>query len=197
MTRVSWFAASLLLATLVSQALPRAAAQAPAAAPAQAAPSAPAPPAPTKSVYGKLLNVDTRLNSVLMAEDSGAQLAWQFNAAVIAEAARFKAGDPLIVIYRQIGPGPKDKRVTAIAFPGSAKSPIYFNMTGDRVVLRSAAGVDGACDKTAGAVSESVIPAGGLAEVLEACWCCAPAGEACTPGTRSGLGRAYLAQCFK
>jgi len=159
------------------------------------APAATSTPAPTKSVYGKLLSVDKTLNNVLMTEDGGAQLAWHFEAPVIAEAARHKPGAPLIVIYRQTSP--KEKRVTAIAFPGTAKSPIYVNMTGDRVVLRSAAGVDGACDKTTGSVSESVIPAGGLAEVLEACWCCAPAGEACTPGTRSGLGRAYLAQCFK
>jgi len=107
-------------------------------------------PAPTKSVYGKLLSVDKALNNVLMTEDGGAQLAWRFDAAVIAEAARFKAGDPLIVIYRQIGPGAKDKRVTAIAFPGSARSPIYVNMTGDRVALRSAAGVDGKCNATTG-----------------------------------------------
>jgi hypothetical protein len=194
MKRALWLASSLLLATLVSQAPSPAAAQAPPAAPA-AAPAA--TPAPTKSVYGKLLSVDTKLNNVLMAEDGGAQLAWQFSAPIVAEAARFKAGDPLIVIYRQIGPGAKDKRVTAIAFPGTAKSPIYVNMTGDRVVLRSAAGVGDRCDQTTGAVSESTIPAGGLAEVLESCWCCAPAGEACSPGTRSGLGRAYLAQCFK
>ncbi len=193
MTRVSWFAASLLLASL-SGAAPRAAAQAPPAAP---APAAAATPAPTKSVYGKLLSVNRTNNNVLMTEDGGAQLAWQFSAPVIAEAARFKAGAPLIVIYRQIGPGPKDKRVTAIAFPGSAKSPIYTNLTGERVVLRSVAGVGGHCEQTTGSVSESVIPDGGLAEVLEDCWCCAPAGETCTPGTRSGLGRAYLAQCFK
>jgi hypothetical protein len=194
MTRVSWFAASLLLATLVTTASPRAAAQAPPAAP---APAAAATPAPTKSVYGKLLSVSKTNNNLLMAEDGGAQLAWQFSAPVIAEAARFKAGDPLIVIYRQIGPGPKDKRVTAIAFPGSAKSPIYTNLTGERVLLRSAAGVGGRCEQTTGTVTESVIPADGLAEVLEDCWCCAPAGESCTPGTRSGLGRAYLASCFK
>jgi len=192
MSRVSGRVSGLLLgaALFVAAGALLARAQAPAQAPA-----ATATPAPTKSVYGKLLSVDKTRNNVLMTEDGGAQLAWHFNAPVIAEAARFKPGDPLIVIYRQTSP--KEKRVTAIAFPGTAKSPIYVNMTGDRVVLRSAAGVDGACDKTAGNVSESVIPAGGLAEVLEDCWCCAPAGEACTPGTRSGLGRAYLAQCFK
>jgi hypothetical protein len=160
------------------------------------APSQEAPaPAPTKSVYGKLLSVDKTLNNLLMSEDGGAQLAWHFDAAVIAEAARFKPGDPLIVIYRQTTP--KQKRVTAIAFPGTAKAPIYVNMTGDRVVIRSAAGVDGACNQTSGAVSESVIPSGGLAEVMDECWCCSPAGATCTPTTKSGLGRAFLAQCFQ
>ena len=70
-------------------------------------------------------------------------------------------------------------------------------MTGDRVVIRSSGGVDGSCNQTSGTVSESLIPSGGLAEVLEECWCCAPAGETCTPGNKSGLGRALLARCFK
>jgi hypothetical protein len=48
-----------------------------------------------------------------------------------------------------------------------------------------------------GAVSESVIPSGGLAEVMDECWCCAPVGESCTPGNKSGLGRALLVRCFK
>lgn len=159
------------------------------------APAAPTPP--TKSVYGKLLSVDTGLNNVLMTEDGGAKLAWRFDARVVAEAARFKPGAPVIVIYRQTGPGPKDKRVTAIAFPGSAKAPIYMNLTSDRVVLRSAAGVNGSCSQTSGPVSESTLPSGGLAEVMDECWCCAPAGDSCTPGTKSGLGKAFLAQCFK
>jgi hypothetical protein len=168
----------------------RVSAQAPAPAPA----AAPAP-APTKSVYGKLLSVDKTLGNLLMSEDGGATLAWHFDAAVIAEAARFKPGDPLIVIYRQTTP--KEKRVTAVAFPGSAKSPIYVNLTGDRVVIRSSGGVDGQCNQTSGAVSESIIPNGGLAEVMDACWCCAPVGETCIPGNKSGLGRAILAHCFK
>jgi hypothetical protein len=168
-------------------------AQAPAAAPA----AAPTPAPIIKSVYGKLLSVDKTGNNVLMTEDGGEKLAWHFERPVIEEAARFKPGDPLIVIYRQIGPGPKDKRVTAIAFPGSAKTPIYHNLTSDRVVLRSAAGVNGSCSQTTGPVSESTIPSRGLAELEHECWCCAPAGETCTPGTKTGLGRALLAQCFK
>jgi len=165
---------------------------APPAAPAVAASPA---AAPTKSVYGKLLSVDSSLNNVLMTEDGGTKLAWHFEAPVIAEAARFKPGDPLIVIYRQTAP--KQKRVTAIAFPGSAKTPIYLNMTSDRVVLRSSAGVNGSCSQTSGPVSESTIPSRGLAEVMDECWCCAPQGETCTPGNKSGLGRALLVQCFK
>jgi hypothetical protein len=158
---------------------------------------APAPtPAPTKSVRGKLLSVDTALNSVLMTENSGQQMAWHFDAQIVAEAARFEPGDPVIVIYRQTAP--QQKRVTALAFPGSAKTPIYVNLTGERVVVRSAAAAaDGSCDQTSGPVSDVTIPAGGLAEVMEGCWCCAPAGSTCTPGTKSGLGRAFLAQCFR
>jgi hypothetical protein len=152
-------------------------------------------PAPTKSVRGTLLSVDTSLNSVIMTEASGEKMAWHFEAAVVAEAARFKPGDPVIVIYRQTSP--KLKRVTALAFPGSAKAPIYMNLTGERVVIRSVAGVGGACEATTGSVSESTIPAGGLAEILDGCWCCAPVGSTCTPGTKSGLGRAFLAHCFR
>jgi Ni/Co efflux regulator RcnB len=151
--------------------------------------------APYKSVYGKLVNVDDTHNTVLMAEDGGGQLAWRFDKAVIAEAAKFKPGDPVIVIYRQTSP--KQKRVTALAFPGTAKSPIYVNMTGDRVVIRSAAAVNGSCDAPDAKVSESVIPARGLAEVMDACWCCAPVGGSCSPTTKSGNGRALLSQCFQ
>lgn len=179
-------AASLLAAAtlLVSGAARHAGAQ----------PKAPAP-APTRSVRGTLLSVDTSLNSVLMTETNGGKMAWHFERRIVAEAARFKPGDPVIVIYRQSSP--KEKRVTALAFPGSAKSPIYVNLTGERVVIRSAAGVNEACDQTSGQVTESVIPPGGLAELMDACWCCAPVGSTCTPGTKSGLGRAFLAQCFK
>jgi hypothetical protein len=46
-------------------------------------------------------------------------------------------------------------------------------------------------------VAESLIPDGGVAEVLEACWCCAVPGESCTPGNKSGQGRALLVNCFK
>jgi hypothetical protein len=156
----------------------------------------PEAPPPHKSVYGKLDSVDKSVNAVFMKSDTGERLAWRFDAAVVAEAAQFKPGDPMIVIYRQLPH--KAKRVTALAFPGTADTPTYVNMTGGRVVLRSAPAKDGVCGKPdAEPVTESVIPAGGRAEVMEACWCCAASGETCTPGTKSGLGRAYLVQCFK
>jgi hypothetical protein len=151
---------------------------------------------PHKSVRGKLLSVDTGRNAVVMKSDAGETLSWRFEASVIKEASAFKPGDPMIVIYRQL-PG-NEKRVTALAFPGTEKTPTYVNMTGGRVVLRSAPAVDGACEKAGdGAVTESVIPPGGRAEVLEPCWCCAVSGESCTPTTKSGLGRAFLARCFR
>ena len=162
----------------------------------QAAAQAPAPaptPRPSKSVRGTLERVDKSLNGVIMKSDEGKRLAWKFEAAVIAEAARFEPGAPVVVIYRPIGAN--DKAVTALAFPGAASTPIYVNMTGHRVVLRSGpAAADGTCGQSP-AVNEYPIGTGSLTEIADACWCCAPAGEACTPANRSGLGRALLVHC--
>ena len=154
------------------------------------------PTRPHKSVYGKLSVIDKSLNGVAMTTDTGERLAWRFNPRVVEEAAQFKPGDRMIVIYRQIASN--EKRVTALAFPGSAKTPIYVNTTGQRVLVRSAAPVEGACGQPGeGKVTEAVIPAGGMAEVLEGCWCCATDGESCTPGNKSGNGRALLVHCFE
>jgi len=154
------------------------------------------PPRPHKSVYGKLASVDKSHNGIVMKSDTGERLFWRLDAAVIAEVARFKPGDPMIVIYRQVSPN--QKRVTALAFPGSAATPLYVNTTGDRVVVRSSPAVNGACGgPNAGPVSDATIPIGGVAEVLEACWCCAVPGETCNPGNKSGRGRALLVQCFE
>lgn len=193
---------AVLLALSLAGPAPWAAAQAPppeAPAPAAAAspdPTIPDPGRPHKSVYGKLSTVDKTLNGVAMTTDSGERMAWRFNPQVVAEAARFKPGDRMIVIYRQIASN--EKRVTALAFPGSAPRPQYVNTTGSRVIVRSAPAVDGVCGTAdAGPVTESVIPADGIAEVLEACWCCAASGESCTPGNKSGNGRALLVHCFE
>jgi hypothetical protein len=192
------FGSALVLALLVGVPGPPAAAQSPAAPAASAAPAAPTPPdsgRPHKSVYGTLSSVEPSLNGIVMKTSEGKRLAWRFDRRVVEAAAQFKPGDPMIVIYRQITPS--EKRVTAVAFPGSASSPIYVNTTGSRVLVRSTAAVDGACGAEGGPVAESLIPDGGVAEVLEACWCCAVPGESCTPGNKSGQGRALLVNCFK
>jgi hypothetical protein len=151
---------------------------------------------PRKSVYGKLVSVDKTRGSVVMQADGGDKLSWRFAPAVIAEAVQFKAGDPMIVIYRQMSAS--EKRVTALAFPGSAATPIYVNTTGGRILVRSSAMADGVCQPSDSvAISDYTIPAGGLAEVREGCWCCAPSGESCTPGNKSGNGRALLVSCFQ
>ena len=175
-----------------------------AAAQAEPAPASPAPASPAaadtgrpqKSVYGTLLSVDKPLNGVIMKTKEGKRMAWRFERAVVEELAKFRIGDPMIVIYRQIASN--EKRVTAVAFPGTAATPIYVNMTGSRILVRSSAFVDGRCGTPEpGPISESTIPIGGMAEVNEGCWCCAVLGESCTPGNKSGNGRALLVQCFK
>jgi len=163
------------------------------AVPAMAA--SPAPSTPQKSVRGSLSIVDKRLNGVSIVTEDNRRLAWRFKPAIIAKVAEFPIGSPAIVIYRQRSAN--EKQVTAIAFPGTAETALYENLTGSRILLRSAPAVDGVCGvEGAEPVHDSVVPAGGRAEVLEACWCCAPAGEGCTPGTKSGLGRAFLHSCF-
>lgn len=203
---ISWRAAAgtsaAILIAIYLASTPRAAAQAP---PASAPvphpsgspdPTIPDPGRPHKSVYGKLAAVDKTLNGVAMTTETGERLAWRFSPRVVAEAAQFKPGDRMIVIYRQIAAN--EKRVTAVAFPGSAATPIYVNTTGARVTVRSTAPVDGVCGQPGGGpVTEAVIPAGGKAEVLEGCWCCAASGGSCTPGNKSGNGRALLVQCFE
>ena len=151
---------------------------------------------PSKSVRGTLERVDESLNGVIMRSDEGKRVAWKFDHPVIAELMKFKPGDPMIVIYRQTSKS--EKRVTAVAFPGAAKEPAYLNMTGFRILMRGSPAVAGACgDPTAQPVSERMVPNGGWAEVLDACWCCASDGETCTPGNRTGAGKAILVQCFK
>jgi len=151
---------------------------------------------PSKSVRGKLQSLDKNLRGVLMTTDDDKQMAWRFNAAVIDEVAKMPIGAPMIVIYRQIALN--EKRVTAVAFPGTATKPTYVNLTGERIVLRSAGIVGDSCSNPReGPVAESIVAAGSRAEVADACWCCAPYGEACTPGNKSGVGLAFLDRCFE
>jgi len=188
---------AFLFAILASSTI-RTSAQSPAPAPPKAAsPSANAAPEPHKSVRGKLESFVASRNGVIMRSDAGERLAWKFDASVIAELAKFQPGAPMIVIYRQISPS--DKRVTAVAFPGTAEKPTYTNMTGAKVSLRTAPMVGGVCSQMPAAAPglDFTIQEGGRAEVLDACWCCAPSGETCTPSNKSGLGQAFLVKCFK
>lgn len=179
-------AAAILLAVFLGLPAARAAAQ-----------PSPEPARPQKSVRGKLLTVDTRLNALAMETEGGERLAWRFDKTVIQEAAKFfKADAPVIVIYRQLASN--EKRVTAIAFPGTASTPTYINVSGYRALLRSGPAVGDACGQPdAGPVSESAMPVGGRAEVLDACWCCAPPDKTCIPANKSGLGQALLVSCFE
>jgi hypothetical protein len=163
----------------------------------QASPVPPSPPArPRTSVYGKLQSIEKRLSALVMLTDDGQRMVWRFDQALVAEAEAFKPGDPMIVIYRQLGPS--DKRVTAVAFPGTASTPTYVNLTTERVTVRSAPFVEGACPLiNENPVQEVTIPRGGIAEVADGCWCCASAGDACVPSNKTGVGRALLANCFE
>jgi hypothetical protein len=143
-----------------------------------------AAPLALRTVYGKLELVNDQRGGVIVVSDDGQRMAWRFNKAVLEEVARFKPGG--------------DKVVTAIAFPGAAASPVYVNTTGERVELVSGPMVDGACGRRADTLpNTTTIPIGGQAETSDACWCCAPAGESCTPANRTGLGKAFLARCYE
>jgi len=195
--RATLGSAVLLFASLGARSSAVAAQSAPAASPAPAALPTPDATRVQKSAYGTMSAVDKSLSAVAMKTREGQRLAWKFPPRVIAQIVdNFKPGAPMIVIYRQISDS--EKRVTAVAFPGSAATPIYVNTTGERVTVRTSPMVDGVCGRPeAEPISESILPADGLAEVPEACWCCAVVGESCTPGNKSGNGRAFLVSCFK
>jgi len=148
-----------------------------------------------ETVHGKLEMVNESVNGVAVVSDEGQRMAWQFDAKVIAQLKAFKPGDPVVVIYRVRGSG---KAVTAIAFPGAAATPVYVNTSGQRVELVSGPMVGGACGQPAdSAIHRTTIPTGGRAETSDACWCCAPAGQACVPSNRTGLGQAFLIHCYE
>ena len=195
--RATLGSAVLLFASLGARSSAVAAQSAPAASPAPAALPTPDATRVQKSAYGTMSAVDKSLSAVAMKTREGQRLAWKFPPRVIAQIVdNFKPGAAMIVIYRQISGS--EKRVTAVAFPGSAATPIYVNTTGERVTVRTSPMVEGVCGRPeAEPISESILPADGLAEVPEACWCCAVIGESCTPGNKSGNGRAFLVSCFK
>jgi hypothetical protein len=177
--------AALLLALGTGEAAPQAA----------PSPAAGAGRITTDTVHGKLDVVNERLNGVSVISDDGKRMAWQLDERVIAQVKRFKPGTPVVVIYRVRGGG---TAVTAIAFPGAAASPIYVNTSAERIELVSGPMVDAACGKPAEAsIHTTTIPIGARAETQDACWCCAPAGKACIPANKTGLGQAFLVHCYE
>jgi hypothetical protein len=188
MSSTRWAAclgAGLLLALGTGEATPQAA----------PSPAAGAGRITTQTVHGKLDLVNETLNGIAVVSDDGKRMAWQLDKGVIAQVKQFQKGDPVVVIYRVRGGG---KAVTAIAFPGAAGSPTYVNTSGERVELVSGPMADGACGKPPeGSTHTTTIPIGGRAETQDACWCCAPAGNACVPANKTGLGQAFLVHCYE
>lgn len=186
---------ALALAGVLATGAAPAAAQAKGGTAAPATAQAAAPVETRQSVHGKLEAVDVQMNGIVMTTDEGKRVAWQFDKAVVDRLSGFKPGAPVIVIYRQGGAG---KMVTAVAFPGSADKPVYVNTSGERVEIVGGPIVDGKCGQPSDSpLSQTTIPRGAQAEVLDACWCCAPAGETCIPANKTGAGQAFLAHCPK
>jgi hypothetical protein len=149
----------------------------------------------TDTVHGKLEGVNETLRAVAVVSDAGKRMAWQLDEGVVAQVKRFKPGDSVVVIYRERGGG---TAVTAIGFPGAAATPVYVNTSGERVELVSGPMVGGACGQLPEAsVHRTTIGVGGRAETQDACWCCAPAGKACVPANKTGLGQAFLVHCYE
>jgi hypothetical protein len=155
-------------------------------------------PLVSTSVNGKLERVDDSLNGIIIKTDAGERLAWQLPAPVIAEASKYKPGDSVWVIYRQLAAS--ERAVTALGFPAAKDSmPKYVNATGAPVLLRTSAAVDGKCDAPGAEqrqANEYPLLLQGVAEDPAACWCCATRGQTCPPVNRSGPGRIVLAACF-
>ena len=157
----------------------------------------------TGSVSGTLVNVDKPLSGLILRTDEGRQMAWRLDRSVVEELSRFKKGDRLWIIYRELFGG--DRAVTAIGFPGSEKVPVYVNATGAAVRLHTAAYLDsGACRgyREEGQVSSSLVRRGASADNEARCWCCSSMQETCEPANRAYepgdrvTGRIILSRCF-
>jgi hypothetical protein len=158
-----------------------------------------AAPLVSQSIEGSLESVDAKLNGVILKGSDGKRHAWKLPPTVIQEAARYKAGDWMWVIYRPIGSS--QRAVTALGFPGSEEKPHYVNATGDPVLLRTGPMTDGVCRTVAAEqMTGHVLRRGGDVIDEAPCWCCASQGKACELANRShdenGTGRIVLARCF-
>jgi hypothetical protein len=152
-----------------------------------------------RSIDGTLERVDTGLNGVILQGSDGKRQAWQLPAPVIREAAHFKPGDRMWVIYRQLNPS--DSTVTALGFPGAEEKPVYINAAGEMIVLRTGPLVNGTCGPApTDQIRTQDVPMGTTLAEEGDCWCCATRGKSCQLANRShdanGTGRIILARCF-
>jgi hypothetical protein len=168
---------------------------------------APTPrPLATGTVRGTLLDVDKSLSGLIVRNEAGENVAWRLDRSVIAEVAKFKRGDRLYVIYRELGgrAGRGDRAVTAVGFPGSEPKPLYVNATGATVRLRTGPLVDGECRglRESSQVGNFRLPRGSTTEDEAACWCCSSMDQTCEPANRAYepgttvTGRIILSRCF-
>jgi hypothetical protein len=155
------------------------------------------------SVSGTLVTIDKPLSGLILKTDEGRQMAWRLDRSVIEQVAKFKKGDRLWVIYRELGGG--DRAVTAVGFPGSEKLPVYVNATGAAVRLHTAPYLaSGVCRgyREDGQVSRALIRRGALADNEAPCWCCSSMEKTCEPANRAYepgdkvTGRIILSRCF-
>jgi hypothetical protein len=169
--------------------------------PADRAAAQPVPNAPlvTQSIEGTLESIDEQLGGIILKGSDGKRHAWRLQAPVLREAARYKPGDWMWMIYRQLGPS--ERTVTALGFPGTQEKPVYVNATSDTIVLRTGPYTDGACRAVPleQMTDHDVRPGAELVDEAP-CWCCATRGKQCDLANRShderGTGRIVLARCF-
>jgi hypothetical protein len=164
---------------------------------------APTPrPLASGTMTGTLLTVDKPLSGLIIKTEAGQQMAWRLDRSVIEQVARFKRGDRIYVIYRELGGG--DRAVTAVGFPGSEKKPVYVNATGHTVRLRTGPYVENACSgyRESTQVGQFRLPRGSTTEDEAPCWCCSSIEQTCEPANRAyapsdqATGRIVLSRCF-
>jgi hypothetical protein len=152
-----------------------------------------------QSIEGSIETIDQRLNGIILRGSDGKRHAWKLQAPVIQEAARYKPGDSMWVIYRQIGAS--ERAVTALGFPGTHEKPLYVNATGESVLLTTGPYTDNVCRPVAPErMTDQQLRAGSEFADEAPCWCCATRGKQCELANRShderGTGRIVLARCF-
>jgi hypothetical protein len=155
------------------------------------------------SLRGTLMQVDRPLSGLIIRNEEGKGMAWRLDPSVIEQVAKFKAGDPLWMIYRELGAG--NRAVTAVGFPGTAPKPLFVNATGSAVVVRSGDYVGGVCSAVPGEGTgggQLRLSRGSTRELDARCWCCSSPDQTCQPANRAYepgdrvTGTIILARCF-